>query len=1133
MFRARNTVYVMAFDDDFLLRPSHNLRGCNRVSSSAHVLLCISIFTNMIMTWFLCNSHLMMTEISRKNSECIRKLNHSEQSLAIFMNQKLKSDPNKSDKALASARMQCIVELHKLLIPYDYFEVLIALVVFVCLVLIIRGCSKFSSSRVDAGLSTNVREVRKGNGGNRVDESSIQHKIRTIGKGPANDVETPTFREFRKDSFLSFDILYRAWECAWAEEWDKAGRLIQDADKMCQHDAAGHQSRILPILRYIDRVKSRNPDPRRWNNLDVADFFQSHTKRTASASIAAGIDGATLIARKRLLLSHWAGSDDFNMLEKMNKILDDMVSKAEVKEAKSMFNNTLGRAWEYAWAEDWAQARRLVQEADKMCQHDAERQSRILPISEYIDRRQDQVKSRNPDPRRWNNLDVADFFQSHTKRTASASIAAGIDGATLIARKRFLLSHWARSDDFDLLKKMNKILDDMVSEALINEGKSMFYTTLGRAWEYAWAEEWAQARRLVQEADKMCQHDAERQSRILPISQYMDRVKIRNPDPRRWNNLDVADFFQSHTRQADDAQSHTIKRTASVSNSARILVDGATLIARKRVLLSHWARSDDFDMLEKINKILDDMVSEAEVKEGSLCIENAKIIKQSNLCLEEKMLGSGSSADVYPGVWTARGKQIPVAVKILRSVSSSGVAKVELQKLIMEVEYLRAAAASEHVVKYYGVVLGPGQRCGIVMDLEFCSLYTVLEEKMLEETHHRLRMLLDTALGLRGIHKADIQHGDIKPSNLLLSSTGRIKIADFSNSGSTSTLHSESFQVTQNRNGGQGLSGTFQYVSPEAWSGCRTKASDVWAFGMIVWHILTGKLSPWADHEHLDVAQIMFKVVNQRETPQVPSGPNKLKIPQPICARLEALYRECCEFDGRKRPVADRLVLSLEELLELHLKEIRRPERQPSTWSRCEGGDPYEVRRIRVEKGSAEYADVERCFACGCRGQIQQIERIQNLEQWCLYRQKLQAMETRATSSTGAASAGPNEKRLFHGTQLETVALINQKSFNRSYCGRNATAYGRGTYFATSSSYSAQDKYSPKDANGHKYMYLALVLVGASVVGRPDMREPPQLPGDSSRTYDSTCDRAESPRMYVVYHDAQAYPEYLITFTAA
>ena len=78
------------------------------------------------------------------------------------------------------------------------------------------------------------------------------------------------------------------------------------------------------------------------------------------------------------------------------------------------------------------------------------------------------------------------------------------------------------------------------------------------------------------------------------------------------------------------------------------------------------------------------------------------------------------------------------------------------------------------------------------------------------------------------------------------------------------------------------------------------------------------------------------------------------------------------------------------------------------------------------------------------------------------------------------------EKRLFHGTEKATIPKINRNSFNRSFCGKNATAYGKGVYFAVDASYSLDDTYSC--SQGNKYMYLARVVVGDFCVGNDTMK---------------------------------------------
>ncbi len=77
--------------------------------------------------------------------------------------------------------------------------------------------------------------------------------------------------------------------------------------------------------------------------------------------------------------------------------------------------------------------------------------------------------------------------------------------------------------------------------------------------------------------------------------------------------------------------------------------------------------------------------------------------------------------------------------------------------------------------------------------------------------------------------------------------------------------------------------------------------------------------------------------------------------------------------------------------------------------------------------------------------------------------------------------------------------------------------------------YSIDYTYSCPDSQGNKYMYLARVVVGDFCVGNDTMNMAPPLPGNSYLLlYDSTVNRLNQPSMHVIYHDAQAYPEYLI-----
>jgi len=77
-------------------------------------------------------------------------------------------------------------------------------------------------------------------------------------------------------------------------------------------------------------------------------------------------------------------------------------------------------------------------------------------------------------------------------------------------------------------------------------------------------------------------------------------------------------------------------------------------------------------------------------------------------------------------------------------------------------------------------------------------------------------------------------------------------------------------------------------------------------------------------------------------------------------------------------------------------------------------------------------------------------------------------------------------------------------------------------YFATGSAYSVRG-YCPANASGLKSIYQGRVLTGKYTRGQGGLKEPPA-------GFDSVCDNPSTPSIFVVFFDAQTYPEYLITF---
>lgn len=122
------------------------------------------------------------------------------------------------------------------------------------------------------------------------------------------------------------------------------------------------------------------------------------------------------------------------------------------------------------------------------------------------------------------------------------------------------------------------------------------------------------------------------------------------------------------------------------------------------------------------------------------------------------------------------------------------------------------------------------------------------------------------------------------------------------------------------------------------------------------------------------------------------------------------------------------------------------------------------------------------------------------------------------------------EQTLYHGTSENSVKEICVHGFNRSFCGKNATVYGQGVYFAVNSALSVQEQYSPPNADGHKYVFVSKVLTGDYTKGCHSMKTAPlkETEGIPLR-YDSVTDDITKPEMFIIFNDTQAFPEYLIT----
>jgi hypothetical protein len=167
----------------------------------------------------------------------------------------------------------------------------------------------------------------------------------------------------------------------------------------------------------------------------------------------------------------------------------------------------------------------------------------------------------------------------------------------------------------------------------------------------------------------------------------------------------------------------------------------------------------------------------------------------------------------------------------------------------------------------------------------------------------KITILHKIALALHHAHEHGIIHRDLKSSNILLADNLEPKIYDFGNS---LYINSESPDANV---------GSIHFASPEQIQGAAPNASsDIWSFGITLFHLITGKLPFNADSPQELIQQIM----NQ------PAPSIRLLNPA-IPKKLERILLACIQKDPNKRySSAIPLALDLESLLSSINKNIHR-----------------------------------------------------------------------------------------------------------------------------------------------------------------------------------------------------------------
>ncbi len=240
-------------------------------------------------------------------------------------------------------------------------------------------------------------------------------------------------------------------------------------------------------------------------------------------------------------------------------------------------------------------------------------------------------------------------------------------------------------------------------------------------------------------------------------------------------------------------------------------------------------------------------------------------------------LGGGGMAEVFKGLDTLLDRQ--VTIKILREQYTSDDDFV--RKFRREAQAV-ARLSHPNIVSIYDVGIDDNIQYLVMEYVDGFNLKEYIQTKGSLSEEEVIDIGIQICDALEHAHNNQIVHRDIKPHNILITNSGKVKVTDFGIARAVT-------EATITYNGG--LIGSVHYISPEQAKGELTEyKSDIYSAGVVLYEMATGKV-PFEGESPITVA-----IKHIQETPQKPS-----QIKSDILEELENIILKAMARDKEQR----------------------------------------------------------------------------------------------------------------------------------------------------------------------------------------------------------------------------------------